>query len=336
MNLKRSLIAAVLVAALPMVSIAQDITARTIKFAFQNQKGHPQERGAQKFADLVAEKSGKKLQIKLFPGGTLGGDVQTVSAVQGGTIEMTCLNAGILAAQAKEFAIYDFPFMFNTPQEADAVVDGPFGKNLFSKLTDKGLIGLAYWDLGFRNVTNNRRPITKVDDIAGLKIRVIQSPIYIDLFNALGANAVPLPFPEVYTALEQKAIDGQENPVSVILANKFQEVQKHLALTRHIYNPQAILISKKLWDKMSADEKKIISEAVAEATTYQRKLSRDTEAQALDQLKKAGVQVTELAPAEQQRMRDKVKPVIDKHTKVVGEDTVKALQVELTKARGNK
>jgi tripartite ATP-independent transporter DctP family solute receptor len=216
------------------------------------------------------------------------------------------------------------------------VVDGPFGKNLFSKLTDKGLIGLAYWDLGFRNVTNNRRPITKVDDIAGLKIRVIQSPIYIDLFNTLGANAVPLPFPEVYTALEQKAIDGQENPVSVILANKFQEVQKHLALTRHIYNPQAILISKKLWDKMSADEKKIISEAVAEATTYQRKLSRDTEAQALDQLKKAGVQVTELAPAEQQRMRDKVKPVIDKHTKVVGEDTVKALQAELTKARGNK
>lgn len=207
MTLLKTLLATALVAAsLVSGAHAQD---RTIKFAFQNQKDHPQAQGAQKFADLVAAKSGGKIQVKLFPGGTLGGDLQTVSALQGGTVEMTVLNAGILSAQTREFGIYDFPFLFASPQEADAVTDGPFGKKLLDKLKAKNLVGLAYWELGFRNVTNSKKPITKAEDLAGLKIRVIQSPIYIDMFNALGANAVPMPFPELYTALEQKAVDGQ-------------------------------------------------------------------------------------------------------------------------------
>lgn len=227
-------------------AVAQ-VKERTLKFAFQNQTGHPQAQGAQKFADLVAAKSGGKITVKLFAGGVLGGDLQTVSALQGGTVELTVLNAGILSAQVKEFAAYDFPFLFNSGKEADAVTDGPFGQKLMAKLEDKGLHGLGYWDLGFRNLTNSKRPITKADDIAGLKIRVIQSPIYIDMFAALGANATPLPFPELYSALEQKAVDGQENPNTTILSSKFAEVQKHITQTRHIYNPQALLVSKKTW-----------------------------------------------------------------------------------------
>ena len=258
MTLLKTLLATALVAAsLVSGAHAQD---RTIKFAFQNQKDHPQAQGAQKFADLVAAKSGGKIQVKLFPGGTLGGDLQTVSALQGGTVEMTVLNAGILSAQTKEFGIYDFPFLFATPQEADAVTDGPFGKKLLDKLKAKNLVGLAYWELGFRNVTNSKKPITKAEDLAGLKIRVIQSPIYIDMFNALGANAVPMPFPELYTALEQKAVDGQENPVTTILSSKFNEVQKHLAITRHMYNPQAVIVSKKFWDGLSPAEQKWIND----------------------------------------------------------------------------
>lgn len=314
-------------------ALAQDIKERTVKFAFQNQKGHPQAEGAQKFADLVAQKSGKKITVRLFPGGTLGGDLQTVSALQGGTVEMTVLNAGILTAQVKEFAVFDFPFLFSTPREADAVTDGPFGKSLFAKLEEKNLVGLGYWDLGFRNLTNNRRPVAKVEDIAGLKIRVIQSPIYIDLFNTLGANATPMPFPEVYTALEQKAIDGQENPETTIYASKFHEVQKHITLTRHMYNPQALLVSKRLWDSLSADEKRIFNEAAAEATTFQRQLSRQQAGVALENLKKGGMQVTELSPAELARFREKVKPVIEKHTQNVGADTVAALNAELAKVR---
>jgi tripartite ATP-independent transporter DctP family solute receptor len=243
------------------------------------------------------------------------------------------LNAGILTAQVKEFAVFDLPFLFASPQEADAVTDGAFGKHLLAKLNDKGLVGLGYWELGFRNLTNSKRPITKVEDIAGLKIRVIQSPIYIDMFNALGATATPMPFPELYPALEQKAVDGQENPFTLIRTSKLYEVQKHLAVTRHVYNPQAVIVGKKLWDALSATEKKIVSDAVAEATTYQRQLSRTQADEALAELKKSGMQVSEFAPAEMQRLRDKVKPVVDKHSAAIGEETVKAVYAEIAKVR---
>ena len=339
MKLVRTLLAVALGAtSLLAAGLAQaaDIKERSIKFAFQNQKGHPQAEGAQKFADLVAQKSGNKLAVKLFPGGTLGGDVQTVSALQGGTIEMTVLNAGILTSHVKEFAVFDLPFLFANAQEVDAVTDGPVGRNLLAKLADKNLIGLGYWDLGFRNLTNSKRPINKVEDIAGLKIRVIQSPIYIDMFNALGATATPMPFPELYPALEQKAVDGQENPFTLIRSSKFYEVQKHLAVTRHVYNPQALLVSKKLWDAMSADERKIITEAAAEATKFQRQLSRGQADEALADLKKAGMQVTEFSPEELQRMRNAVKPVVHKYAASVGDATVKEVYEEIAKVRGGK
>ncbi len=212
-----------------LVSGAQaQVREHQFRWTTANPAGHPIVLGGEKFAQLLSQKSGGKMTVKLFPGGVLGGDVQVLSAVQGGTIDMTSMNSGILQAQVKEFAIVDFPFLFGNAQEADAVLDGPMGKELADKLPAKGLVNLAYYDLGFRNVTDSRRPIKTADDIAGLKLRVIQSPIYIDTFNALGANAVPMAFPEVYTALEQKTIDGQENPYTVILANKFNEVQKYL------------------------------------------------------------------------------------------------------------
>lgn len=331
---KRVFVAAIAaLATVAMSGAGAQVKERTLKFAFQNQTGHPQAQGAQKFADLVAAKSGGKMTVKLFAGGALGGDLQTVSALQGGTVELTVLNAGILSAQVKEFAAYDFPFLFNSGKEADAVTDGPFGQKLMARLEDKGLHGLGYWDLGFRNLTNSKRPIVKADDIAGLKIRVIQSPIYIDLFGALGANATPLPFPELYPALDQKAVDGQENPNTTILSSKFAEVQKYITQTRHIYNPQALLISKKTWDGMSADEKKIITEASNESTAFQRQASRGAADSALDALKKAGMTVSELPPEEMAKLRTKVKPVIDKYAASVGEATVKELMAEIDKAR---
>jgi len=315
-------------------SATADIKERTLKFAFQNQKEHPQAMGAQKFADLVAQKSGGKITVKLFPGGSLGGDLQTMSALQGGTVELTVLNAGLLSGAIKEFAAVDLPFLFNSGVEADAVVDGPFGQRLLDKLPEKGLIGLGYWDLGFRNMTNSKRPITKVEDIAGLKLRVLQSPIYIDLFNGLGANAVPLPFPELYSALEQHTVDGQENPVTVIASSKFFEVQKYLSLTRHTYNPQTLLISKKFWDQLAPEERKLIQESAQEAKLYQRKVSREQEGQALEALKKGGMQVNEIAPAEMVRLREKVKPVVEKFSAQIGEATVKELYAEIAKTRG--
>jgi tripartite ATP-independent transporter DctP family solute receptor len=251
--MKRLMIKTVLAAAALAVlgvASAQDIKERTLKLGLQNPKGHPLEQGATRFAEIVAAKSGGKLKVNVFPGGVLGGDAATVSALQGGTVEITVLNSGILASQVKDFEVYDFPFMFASAREADAVVDGPFGQKLHAKLADKAIVGLAYWELGFRNMSNSRRPITKVEDIAGLKLRVIPNPINIDWVKALDANPTPLAFPELYAALEQKAVDGQENPFSVILANKFAEVQKHLAVTNHQYNPQSFIFSKKVWDTL--------------------------------------------------------------------------------------
>ncbi|MBK8072286.1 MAG: TRAP transporter substrate-binding protein [Ramlibacter sp.] len=333
--MKRLMIKTVLAAAALAVlgvASAQDIKERTLKLGLQNPKGHPLEQGATRFAEIVAAKSGGKLKVNVFPGGVLGGDAATVSALQGGTVEITVLNSGILASQVKDFEVYDFPFMFASAREADAVVDGPFGQKLHAKLADKAIVGLAYWELGFRNMSNSRRPITKVEDIAGLKLRVIPNPINIDWVKALDANPTPLAFPELYAALEQKAVDGQENPFSVILANKFAEVQKHLAVTNHQYNPQSFIFSKKVWDTLSADEKKIIGDAAVEAGKYQRQVNREAAAGQLDQLKKAGMQVTELSPAEQAKLRARLAPVIDKHGAAIAA-TVAELQAELAKLR---
>jgi len=312
------------------IAAAQD---KVIKFANQNAAGHPIVLGMEKFAEIVAAKSGGKIKVNVFPGGQLGSDQANVSALQGGTLEMASMNSGIFASQVKDFAVFDLPFMFANGKEADAVVDGPFGKKLHAKLEEKGLVGLGYYELGFRNITNSKRAITKVEDIAGLKLRVIPNPINVDWVKALDANPTPLPFPELYAALEQKAVDGQENPVATIFGAKLYEVQKFMTLTNHQYNPQSVVISKKFWDTLSADEKKTVGDAVTESSKYQRTQARNSVAATLENLKKAGMTVSELPAAEQVKLVEKMTPVITKHAGAVGEATVSDLLAELAKAR---
>lgn len=309
------------------------VKERTLRFAYQNIADTPQGRGAAKFAELMKEKSGGKFNVRLFPGGQLGGDLQTVSALQGGTVDLTVLNAGLLVGLNKEFAVLDLPFLFNTPEEADKIVDGSIGQKLLKLVEDKNLIGLGYWELGFRNVTNSRRPITKLEDFAGLKLRVLQSPLFIETFQALGANAVPMPFPEVYAALEQRVVDGQENPYPTILGSKLNEVQKFVSATQHIYNVQSLLISKKAWDDMSVEERKIVQDAANEARDFQRKNSREGMGASLEALKKAGMQANDIAPAETARIRERVAGVVAKFGAQSGEALYAEVQAELAKLR---
>ena len=308
------------------------VNAHTFRIAIAGAPGHPTVMGAEKWAELVKEKSGGKMTIKVFPNGVLGGDVQVLSAVQGGTIDFTSMNSGILQSQVKEFAIFDFPFMFENGKEADPILDGAFGKKLADLLPAKGLVSLGYWELGFRNLTNSKRAVAKADDIAGLKIRVIQSPIYIETFNALGANAVPMPITEVYTAMEQKIIDGHENPFSVVETNKFYEVQKFLTVSNHIYNPQSVMASKKKWDALTKDEQEILMTTMQEVTKWQRENARALADQSLENLKK-NMQVSVLPPEEIAKIRTKIKPVIDKFAANVGPELVRELQAELEKGR---
>ena len=330
----KRLILKTLVAALAMAAFgAAQAQEKTIKFGLNGPEGHPAVAGMKKFAEAVAAKSGGKLKVNLFLSGALGSDQAVVSSMKGGTIVMSVMNSGILASEAKELSIFDFPFLFANEKESDAIVDGPVGKKMHALLADKGLIGLAYWELGYRQMTNSKRPLNTVEDIEGLKLRVIPNPINVDWVKALGANPTPLPFPEVYAALEQKAIDGQENPVSVIAANKFWEVQKYMALTNHQYNPQSVIISKKFWDTLSADEKKIVADSANEATKVQRDASRSTLAANLDLLKKNGMAITQFSPAEVAKLSAKMGPVITKHAANVGEATVNDMLAELAKIR---
>ena len=325
----KTVIATVAMAAMGMAS-AQ---VKTIKFANQNAAGHPIVQGMEKFKEIVEKNSGGKLKVNLYPGGTLGSDQANVSAIQGGSLEMASMNSGIFASQVKEFGVFDFPFMFASTKEADTVVDGPFGKKMHAKLEEKGLIGLAYYELGFRHLTNGKRPINKVSDIEGLKLRVIPNPINVDWVKALGANPTPLPFPELYAALEQGAVDGQENPIPTINSAKLYEVQKNLTLTGHQYNPQSVVISKKFWVALNAAEKKIVADAAIESAKFQRETARALEASLLANLKKNGMQVTQLSDSEMSILRDKMRPVTAKYGVVVGQDLVKELQAEIEKAR---
>jgi tripartite ATP-independent transporter DctP family solute receptor len=233
----------------------------------------------------------------------------------------------------KEYGLFYLPLVFSNVREADAVLDGAIGQKLLDKLPEKGLIGLAYWEHGYRNVTNSERPVVKWEDIEGLKIRVIQIPIFVDIFNTLGANAVPMAFPELYTALETKAVDGQENALATIETAKFDEVQKYLSTTRHVYDPLVVLFSKKTWDTLSNDERRILSDAAKEATLYQRQLNRDREVQMIKDVKARGMNVTDLSPQERARMREKLQPVTDKYTQDIGEGLVQELYTEIDKAR---
>jgi tripartite ATP-independent transporter DctP family solute receptor len=305
---------------------AQDIQERTIRWGHLNNTDHPVSKGVQKFTEIVAAKSGGKLKIKEFPANQLGTEQQQQSALRGGTQEMQSPATTSLVGVVKDFGLIDFPFIVSTPQQADALLDGPLGTAL---LPEKDLIGLGYWDLGFRNVTNSRRPITKGEDLSGIKIRVIPNPVYLETFKTFGANPVPLSFSELYTALETRAVDGQENPFSVILSNKFNEVQKFLSVTNHTYSTNIILVSKKFWDKLSPTEQKILQEAAIEARDYQRKVSREQAQQAIADLKAKGMQVNEIPQAELARMRDQTKPIAERFSVEYDPTIVKLFNAEL-------
>jgi tripartite ATP-independent transporter DctP family solute receptor len=234
----------------------------------------------------------------------------------------------------KELGAFDLPFLFANEKEADAVLDGPAGAYFNKKLEDAGVVNLAYWENGFRNLTNSKRPVAKAEDFDGVKVRVMQNNIFLDTFKTLGSNAVPMAFGEVFTALETKTIDGQENPFVTIETSKLNEVQKYLSVTRHAYTPFLVLYSKKLWDQLNAQEQAVLREAAMEGQKVQRAANRSLNEKSLSSLKTKGMVVNEVAPAEQLRMFQKVKPVYDRNIPTIGGEAVNMVLDGLKKARG--
>jgi len=255
-------------------------------------------------------------------------------ALIGGAQEMMVGSTATLVGITKEMALWDTPFLFNNAREADAILDGPIGQKVMDKLQDKGLVGLVYWENGFRNMTNNKRPITRMEDFDGIKLRVMQNPVYLESFKKLGANAIPLPFSELFSALETKTVDGQENPFNTILSSKFFEVQKYLSVTNHVYSPWIVLVSKKWWDQLSKDEQKVLMDAARASREFERKDTREEAGRALTDLKGKGMQINELSPAEAARMRDRLTQVNAGIAVNVGMDLWTETQGALAKMRG--
>lgn len=331
-KLVKLLIAAAVASSLAS-AMAADYQTRIIRFGYGLAEDSNQGHAAKFFSEDLAKRTGGKLKAKGFASASLGNDNQMQNALIGGAQEMTVVSTATLVGIEDSFGIYDLPFMFRTEQEADAILDGSFGKTLASKLAAKGLVGLVYWENGFRNLTNSKRPITKMEDLQGVKLRVMQNPVYIDMFNGFGANAIPLAYAELFTALESHTVDGQENPINTIQSGKFYEVQKYLSITKHVYSPWIMLASKKWWDGLSANEKKAIQESAVASRDFERKDSRDAGMKALDTLKQKGMQVTVISSKELDRMQDAARPAIAKFAANGHADLVKELQAELVKVR---
>lgn len=335
--LRAAVAGAAILAALPGLAPAparaQDIQERTIRWGHLNNTDHPVSFGVQKFAEVLAAKSGGKLKVREFPASQLGNELQQQSAVRGGTQEMFSASTTSLATVIKDFGLLDFPFIVGTVQQADDLILGAYGKAMLETLPDKDIIGLGYWGLGFRNVTNSQRPIAKVEDFKGLKLRVIPNPVYLETFKAFEANPVPMAFGELYTALETKTVDGQENPYSVILSNKFFEVQKFVSATGHTFTQNIVIVSKKFWDRLSPAERKLLQDTYNETREFQKEATKTATEKALGELKAKGMQYNDVTPAELERMRAATKPATDKFAADYDPAKVALFNAELERVR---
>lgn len=298
-------------------------------------KAHPMGNGLAKMGECTLAKTGGKMKITPYWDGALGNDLTATQSVRTGSLEMVLTSTAPLVGIVPELGVFDLPFLFNSEKEADQVLDGKAGDWFSAKMPAAGVINLAWWENGFRHTTNSKRPITKVEDFDGVKMRVMQNTIFIDTFKTLGSNAVPMAFSEVYSALETKTVDGQENPYNNIENMKFYEVQKYLTLTKHAYSPTLVLFSKKIWDTLAPAEQGVLKECAGEGRVEQRKVNREKEQVSLANLKAKGMQVNEISPAEMARVREKSKVIYERHGKSIGEEATTLVFGELKRIRGN-
>lgn len=278
--------------------------------------------GTFKFKEIVEAKTKGKYQIQVYSGNQLGDDVKATQNVRTGTIDMVLTSAAPVTGMAPEFMVFDLPFILTDDKAVDAIFDGPMGKKLAATLDSKGLHLLAYYENGFRQLTNSVKEVKSPADLVGMKIRTMENPIHLATWRALGANPTPMPFSELFTAMQQKTIDGQENPIPTIYLLKFYEVQKYTTLTGHVYTPFLLLINSKLWESLPPEDKKIFEEAALESSKQERAANRKMNHDQIGELKKVGMKITELTPAQLKAFQDAVAPVYTEFEGKIGKGLV--------------
>ena len=335
--MKKSMLKKIVVAlAFGALTTGSALAAITGKVGHAMPESHPQAASMNKFVELTAKYTNNNVQLKAFHSAILGSDEKQLQAVQAGTQEFYIGTLAPFSTRVKEVQVWDLPFMFANTKEVYALLDGASSKKIFKMLEPTGVHGLMWTGMGFRNLSNSKRPVTKLEDISGLKIRVMANPVALETWKTLGANAVPMAFSEVFTALEIKAIDGQENPLVHMYSNKMQEVQKYISLSNHVYTPVALVVSKKFWDGLSDADKQGVQKAADEAKLLQRELLDAGDKEVIGKFGVAGVKVDAIPPADLAKIQDKVKPVVAKFAPQIGEDFIKEFYAEIDKVRAAK
>lgn len=276
--------------ALPMGAYAQSSIKLTLGHGAA--PDNPRHLASVRFAEKVKAGSNGRIEVQVAPSAQLGDDAAMVTALRTGALDISANSQGAVSSAVPEYAAYGMPFLFSTSEQAFKLLDGPLGKELADKSAAKGMVVLGYWDNGIRHMTSSKKAIQKVEDLRGLKMRTPPDAVLVDIMQALGAEAQQIKFAELYVALQQGVVDGQENPLANFYASKLYEVQKHLALTGHMYQMTPLIMSKRSWDRLSAADKSILTQAAKEATAYQRQLSKEVEEKLLEDIKAKGVQVT--------------------------------------------
>lgn len=271
------------------------------------------------FKKTVEEKSGGSIKVEIHPNGALGGDSELTESVAMGTLQAALPSTSVLVAYSPDFGVMDMPWLFSKPEHAFAAMDGEMGDYFNQKLESVGIHSLGYSYNGLRSTTNSTRPITKPEDLKGLKMRVMENQVFIDFFNTLGASATPMSFSELFTGLQQNTVDGQENPPSLIYASKFQEVQKYLSLTEHVNNFLGFIMNQDFYDSLTGEQQQIITEAAAEFVKQQRQMELDDTQVYVDKLQEAGMKVNTLTAEEKAVFKEALAPMYEKYKKEFGE-----------------
>lgn len=316
---------AALIAAASSPANPADAAQKTLSLAHAFNEQTAYHKGALEFQRAVERLSNGQLQVQLFPNGQVGNDQAMAQGLKLGTLDFTTLGTATLAGMVPVLQVADLPFMFKDSQHVDRVFGGPIGEQLAALFTGTGIKVLSYWEIGFRHVTNSRKPIRVPEDLKGLKMRTLPNPIHQQAWRLAGALPTPMDFSEVYSALQQGVIDAEENPLNVIGTAKFYEVQKYVSLTSHVYTASPFLVSEITWSKLSPAEQKIVAEAAKLSGVVARQAARDQDDQWLKTLESKGMQI------ERNPDRDKfaalMLPVWDEYAKKFGAQSAKLLEL---------
>lgn len=329
----KTLAALAMATALTTPAFAADYGKHTFKISSGAAKDHPIATGIEAMSTCMEEGSDGRMKLRGFYSGQLGDDADATQATRSGSIDMVVTGSAAIAGIEPAMGVFTLPFMFENDAEVDAIMTGPFFDYVAEKMPEHDLIMLSMWENGFRNATNSKHPIMAVSDFEGLNFRVMQNPIFLDTFRRLGANPVPMAFGEVFTALETGAVDGQENPLPLIEATKFYEVQKYLTLTRHAYSPNPVLVNKGVWESLNADEQALIRSCAESARDAQIERSRDAVGESAEKLTAEGMEIAEMPAEEMAKLRDLVAPVYETSMDSVGKENFDRLTAELAKIR---